>query len=382
KTTYGTKVPIKHDVTATNENGSFSLLTPAGNVTLRLYLVHGRNEYVIKDIVFNSTTNPDYSPITEDEATRRPGVNYTRFLNITVNSSSLSGYVFDDVNNNGSFDKNIDTPIANVQIKLEDQVNGETYVATSNETGYYNLSNLFPSIYKLTATLDGFEIHKNEELFLKPDDNAYNITKPKPSTVEGVVFYDTNNNREYDSGEEMDDANVQLIYSKTGNIVDSSTANSTGFYKFTNLIPGDYKLNVTVLNATNGRVAYEASVDVTLEANETTINNISLSLKPIPVSGYTRKQENGAPLRNVTIEFSPAVVRNNTAEFAVATSNETSGYYTVELKPGVYNVSATVMVTNVGTNETIKYEYEGTLSLSIGQDPVEDFDIMLTKEED
>ena len=381
KTPDGTSVAIKHDLTATDENGSFSLLAPAGNVTLHLYLVHGRNEYVIKDIVFNSTTDPDYYPITEDEATRRPGVNYTRFLHINVNSSSLSGYVFDDINDNGSFDKNIDTPLANVQIKLEDQVNQGTYVATSNETGYYHLSNLFPSIYKLTATLDGFEIYKNESLFLKPDENTYNITKPKPSSVEGIIFYDANNNREYDSGEEMKNADVQLIYSKTGAVIDSSITNSTGYYRFNNLVPGDYRINATILNTTNGRVAYEASEDVTLKANETLTKNIFLSLTPIPVSGYTKKQENGAPLWNVTIEFSPAVVKNNTAEFATATSNESTGYYTVDLKPGVYNVSASVMVTNIETNKTTKYEYKGTLSLSIGQDPVKNFNILLTKEE-
>ncbi|HEC94767.1 MAG TPA: hypothetical protein ENI45_02235, partial [Thermoplasmatales archaeon] len=379
KTTVGTPVTVKHDVGFTDSNGSFSLLAPAGNISLLLYLTSGRNEHVVKEIVFNSTTNPDYYPITEDEATRRSN-NYTRFLNITVNSSSLTGYVFDDVNGNKSYDKGIDTPLPDVRIQLYDLVNGGTTFVVTNETGGYNVSNLLPSIYELVATYEGFEIHTNETMFLAPDMNRYDIIKPKPSNIKGIVFYDSNNNATYDKGEEMEQARVQLIYSNTNSVVETKVTNATGTYSFSNILPGDYKLNVTVFNVSSGAPAYRALENITLEENTTLIQNISLTLAPIRVSGYTRYQS-GETAGNVTIYFIAAAVENNTAKSATTESNAT-GYYTVALKPGVYNISAHVSVTDEETNETTSYSYRGTLSLSIGQPPVTAFDITLTREED
>ncbi|HVQ01298.1 MAG TPA: hypothetical protein VMT57_07270, partial [Candidatus Thermoplasmatota archaeon] len=114
---------ISHDANFTDVNGTFRLLVPGGNMTL---ICSYANEVLLKNIHFNSTTNPLYAPITDDEAMRMPGSNYTRQFNISVNFSTLQGYVYRDTNNNRTYEPGNDTPVPNITIKLTDNYFGRT----------------------------------------------------------------------------------------------------------------------------------------------------------------------------------------------------------------------------------------------------------------
>src|SRR4030042_6304654 len=71
-----------HDNMATDENGSFNLLAPGGNITL---IFSYANEVLLKSITFNSTSNTLYSPVTDAEAMRLNGSQYSRNFSIDVN---------------------------------------------------------------------------------------------------------------------------------------------------------------------------------------------------------------------------------------------------------------------------------------------------------
>ncbi|HEC87146.1 MAG TPA: hypothetical protein ENI49_04690 [Thermoplasmatales archaeon] len=381
KTTDGTSVKIKHDMRYTDNEGKFKLIAPAGNISLVLYYIaYSGNrpvEYDVKEITFNSTTDPQFSPISEDEATRRPGIDYNRTLNITIDPANLEGIVFDDVNGNGSYDAGIDIPLKDIQIVLKDNIHYNSYLAITNESGYYNFTNLFPSVYSLTATENGIDLHKNESLFLGIGNNTYNITKPKTSIVEGKVYLDSNKDGTYDTGEEIRDAEVKLIYSKTGKEVANLTTSRDGEFRFTDVIPGSYTINATLLNNTTNAIAYLASKSIDVGENQTIQYNVSLELAKIGVSGYTTY--NGNPLTGVKIKFNAAPVENNTAESASVTSNSTTGFYSIKLKPGAYNISASLEVSQ--NNATTRYSYSGTLSISVGQTPITNFNIALIRED-
>ena len=70
------------------------------------------------------------------------------------------------------------------------------------------------SKYTITATQEGFEIHSNS-ISINPDYQSYNISKPKLGGIAGTVFFDENDNEIYESGEEMSNVQVHLIYEKT-----------------------------------------------------------------------------------------------------------------------------------------------------------------------
>ena len=369
-----------HDVTFTDTNGNFSLIAPAGNITISVEVALDQyHRYMLKEITFNSTTDPNLYPISEEEAMRKPGVDYNRTINITIEPANLTGVVYKDVNGNGSYDKGIDQPLSNVEIRLVNRITGENHISLTNSSGYYRISNIFPGIYEITAYNQSFEIHNNSIVFLAPGKNYYNITEPKPAGVKGVVYNDRNGNGSYDKGEEMEGVNVKIIYTRTNTTVSTMITNETGYYEFVDLVPGKYRLNTTLTNSSPGNLAYVADVEVELEENETLEKDIELGLAKIKVSGYTLFD--GTPLDNVTIDFIPSGdVENNTAQSSYVKSNET-GYFEVYLTPGVYNVSAHKQELINETNTTLSYRYEGRIEIKIAQSPITDYNIALTREE-
>ena len=368
KTTVGTPVTVKHDMTVTDNNGSFSLIAPAGNVSLLLFLNDWKTgkEYDIKTISFNSTKDPNYYPITDNEAMRMNGTNYTRMLNITVPPSSISGYVFNDTNGNNSYDLNKDVPLSNVTIQIRSIFGENSYNATTDSNGHYNISNVLPGIYNLVATYNGFDIHKNESLFLPSGTTSYNISNPKPSSVKGKIFYDRNGNNKYDAGEAIKGANVKLIYSKTGLIAKTNITDSSGEYMFTGVVPGEYRINATKLNVTTGELDYMVDENITLNENETKTFDVQIGLASVQLSGYT--YYNGAAIGNVSINFEANTATTAKSVYGIL-SNGTTGYYETKLKPGNYNISAFASIINSTTNTTATYTYKGAISIAIGDHP-------------
>ncbi|MCD6571722.1 MAG: carboxypeptidase regulatory-like domain-containing protein, partial [Thermoplasmata archaeon] len=356
---WGNNISIIHDNTITDENGSFSLISPAGEIIIKVNI--GTN--ILKEIVFNETNSSVYRPITEEEAMRKTK-NYTRNINIMIEPAAIHGYAYNDINENGSYEPQNDTAITNVTITIEDQYYGNKYTAKTNENGYYSIENLTPSQYQITATLDGFEIY-NESTFLMPGSNYYNISRPKNATLTGIVFYDKNNNGSYDKKEEITNATVKLIYKKTDKTVNTTISNKTGEYRFEKIVPGSYILEVYRINSTTGLREYEIREEIKLDENETREHNISLELAKVEIEGYTTY--NNETIGNISIEFRGAEIENNTAEFNSTTSDNLTGYYSLKIKPGTYNVSA--YATRVENNKNVTYTCKGSLVVNIAERP-------------
>jgi hypothetical protein len=376
-THYGTSIPIDHDK-ATTVDGKFNLISPAGSITIQLRrnTELGAYAFVIKNVTFDSTTDQELFPISDAEAMRKSGTNYERILNISIDPASIEGYVYQNEDDNETYDTSIDKPLSDVNITLyeieefDPQTGtvvspGTTMRAlTTNESGYYNTSGLMPGYYLVRASLDDFVIHENY-LPIRSGNNSYNISKPKPSAVEGKVFYDGNNNGEYDAGEELSNVDVSLLYNNTlaGNKkqVNKTTTDATGSYLFSSLIPGPYIINATKLNVITGHPDYISEENINLEENITTSYNISMTLAPVKVNGYTKYGDEN--VGGVSIQLLPdESVKNNTAMESSKSSNVTTGYYEIKLTPGLYNVSTTQKV-----GQTTVYSYEGKLEVQMGE---------------
>ncbi|UCD14143.1 MAG: glycosyltransferase family 39 protein [Thermoplasmatales archaeon] len=369
---YGIPFPIDHDK-SDMVNGSFDVIAPAGNISLQIRrnTELGANAFVMKTMTFNSTSNLELAPITEEEAMRKNGTNYERTVNITIEPALIEGYVYKNKDSNDEYNISIDEPVDALirlfEIEEFDQEGqpsqyDESKELTTKENGYYKVSDLKPGIYLLQAeTRDEFVIHENY-VFIYSGNNTYNISQPKPAKVEGIIYFDANKNTEYDTGEELDNVTVPLIYLKPADtrvFVDQIVTDENGRYSFSNLIPGNYILNPAKLNITTGFPDYTTEESFTLSENETRTMNISMEYGTTQVNGYTMHKNE--TIGDISIRFSEdESIENNTAEYFSVPSGE-DGQYIADLMPGYYNVSVDVTV-NRGA-----FTFEGKLQIQMGE---------------
>jgi hypothetical protein len=176
-----------------------------------------------------------------------------------IESSSLSGYVYCDTNNNGLRDNNETTGISGVTIRLTGPDNRTT---VTDSAGRYSFSNLRPGIYTVTedppvgppATGDGIDkegncggVAGNDVISNIPvtagaacDNYNFGERCDVPAGLSGYVYCDTNNNGMREAGEAgIPDIQITL----TGPVNRTASTNSSGLYVFSNLPPGTYTVS-------------------------------------------------------------------------------------------------------------------------------------------
>lgn len=384
---YGDSLLIDHDKMNT-VNGTFDLIAPGGNISLevRRYPELGINAFVMKTVTFNSTTDLNLAPIADEDAMRKTGSNYQRRFNISIDPASLSGYVFEDIDKTGLYNSSVDIGLSGVDVMLYeiDEADPQTgqplnygsfNTLQTDEDGYYNISDLMPGIYLIQASIDDFVIYE-DYAFLFSGENSYNISKPEPSDIEGVVYFDSNENGKYDAGEEMSNVDVEIHYATfdgTTIFVDSLVTDDTGRYAFSSLIPGQYIIRASKTNTATGYLDYEIEEEISLWENETEVFNISIWYANVEVSGFIKHGSEN--IDDITVQFSPDLsVQNNTAQQVRVLSDE-NGFYVAQLQPGYYNIS----VNDVHAQSLASYTYQGKLILEKGQG-IKTYDIHLSKE--
>jgi len=386
-TQYGMEMPIDHDKNDT-VNGNFSVIAPAGNITLqvRRYPELGAGAFAMKNVTFNS--DMELAPITDDEAMRMGG-DYHRFVNISIDPANIDGYVYNNMDNESAFNASVDEPLPGATIILMgidklNPSNGQPQQydysmyreLTTDGTGHYNASNLMPGYYRVMTTDSNNFLIEDTLMPLYSGNASHNVSKPKPGAVEGTIYFDEDGNGQYDAGEEMDNADVALLYTKlTGEtkIVNSLTTDETGGYLFTSLVPGGYQINATKLPD------YEITQVVTIKENETTTFDVSIYYANVSVSGNTKNKDTGTNVVNISAMFLPdGSVENNTAQQAMAKSDST-GQYLINLVPGSYNVTVNQKINESGTNVT--YTYIDQLEIQIGEG-TKTFNILMARVEE
>jgi protocatechuate 3,4-dioxygenase beta subunit len=177
----------------------------------------------------------------------------------------LSGYVYHDRDNDGVYDRsgaNIETPIANVQIKLFDGAGNDTgRRATTDANGFYKFTNLKAGTYTVVevhpvAWLDGKDTPGNlgGVADLSPpgdrisqitmnwghDGVEYNFGELLPGSIRGRVHADDGPDCNFDDPHHMLEG-VQIdLLDAIGNVIDTTYTNAEGEYEFTGLAPGTY----------------------------------------------------------------------------------------------------------------------------------------------
>lgn len=179
--------------------------------------------------------------------------------------SSLAGYVYADANNNGVKDPG-ETGISGVTIALSgsDDLGAVSKTATTDANGFYQFQNLRPGVYGLAETqpsgyLDGKDAVGSQGGFTANDSltnialgqavngQNNNFGELSPAGLSGFVYVDANKNGVKDAGETgISGVTITLTGADdVGPVNVTALTDSTGFYRFQNLRPGNYTITET-----------------------------------------------------------------------------------------------------------------------------------------
>ncbi len=181
-----------------------------------------------------------------------------------LRSTSLSGSVYHDANNNGRRDLG-EQGISGVSIRLEEAFTGLVQETTTNGNGNYNFLNLPPGTYQLSEVqppnyLDGEESlgtrggMVGDDLFTGivltngASGTNYDFGELLPGGLSGFVYHDQNDNGIRDASE-VGIEGVLLTMTGTTNdgssVFQQTTTGPDGTYSFEDLLPGIYDIEET-----------------------------------------------------------------------------------------------------------------------------------------
>lgn len=173
--------------------------------------------------------------------------------------ASISGYVYHDQSDDGIFDS-IESPIAGVTVELLDASGNGTGVTTvTNAEGFYQFTNLTAGTYGVRETqptnyFDGKDtagshggIAGNDVItnaVLDFGDNAinYNFGELLAGSIAGRVHASRDGDCDYDDPDILLEGVVIQLLGPDGTVIDETTTNTEGRYKFDNLRPGTYQV--------------------------------------------------------------------------------------------------------------------------------------------
>lgn len=214
------------------------------------YSVFSQNTQIWQQITGPTTTLEFLSPINEQICIFADGNCFdSTCVDINLDPAGaelVAGFVWNDDNGNGLFDEN-ETPIVNSYVTLCAGNDSISCLWTyTDENGYYEFL-VFPGEYTVSSFVwDNLLVQT-----LPAGDNSYTFTleagvplsgfdfgyQSQAVTIEGTLFYDTNNNGIQDAGEQ----GVANKFVQIGNTIVSTNAN--GVYSFVT-VPGTYEISL------------------------------------------------------------------------------------------------------------------------------------------
>ncbi|QGJ68433.1 Hypothetical protein PBC10988_0920 [Planctomycetales bacterium 10988] len=335
--------------------------------------------------------------------------------------SSISGTVFDDLNNDG-IQNGAEVGIQGVTIFLSgtDDLGAVNLVATTDINGDYSFDNLRPGEYTVTevqpiAYLDGIDslgtvggvpegddsvndVFSSINLGTDDDGIEYNFGELQPASITGVVYHDANNNGAQDGGE-FGIQNVFVTLTGTndlgsiGSIVVQTDIN--GIFTFDNLRPGEYTITesqpsdyldgIDTLGTVDGTPEGNAAVNdvfssVDLMAGDDGINYLFGELLPNSISGTVFSDLNNNGIQDGGEMGIPGVTVTLTGTDdmgaispIIVTTNPLGEYIFEDLRPGTYTVTETQpggyldgidTVGSLGGNDTVNDVFSNIVVLT------------------
>lgn len=152
---------------------------------------------------------------------------------------------------------------------------------------------------------------------IQSNTSVVTINVQQTSTINGTITDQT-------TGLALPNTTVSLLQGMS--TIATTQSNASGFYTFTNVVPGNYTVEAARTNYVTG------TANVTAAGGTSTTANIALVPQPSTISGNV---SNGGPINNATV----MLLNNSGTVIDTTTTNVAGNYSFPNVTPGLYNVS-------------------------------------------
>jgi len=254
-------------------------------------------------------------------------------------------------------------------VKLINVTGSEQDNRTTNETGYYEFTNLSSGEYRVKFELpSGFLFSPKDQAFNDSIDSDANpstgITDPiiivpgeqnmdvdcgivpNPGSIGDLVWNDTDEDGIQDLGESgASGISVKLI-NATGSEQDNRTTNETGYYEFTNLSSSEYRVKFELPSEFRF-----SPMDMTDDKNDSDVNLVNGTTDPIII---------GPGDRNMDVDCGISRTNPTVIVFALDTSGSMKKYYRLAPNESSEIVSGWSVFNNA-TVSIVSWDHESEL---------------------
>lgn len=304
---------------------------------------------------------------------------HLRDVDAGILPAAISGRVWIDRNANAQDDT--ESGVVGVSVKLVDVKTGETVeTTTTGSEGQYSFSGILPGEYRVEITqpanmkfvtpdtggddavdsdvqiADGH----SPNFVLKSTDSVTNLDAGiEPGGLGDRVWVDENLNGMQDAGE-LGLANVTVnLLDSSGKTVLTQTTDANGFYNFTGVLPGEYRVQVVLpegaqFTATDRGTDDDLDSDVDAAGNVavtvvSTVGNQSVDagVKPALISGAVLDDLNANGVQDANEPVVAGVVITLTGTDLLGnpviktTTTAADGTYSFIVPPGTYSITET-----------------------------------------
>jgi uncharacterized protein (DUF2141 family) len=299
-------------------------------------------------------------------------------------AGSVAGVVYADANNNGSRDQG-ESALSGYTVYLDSNNNGALdngeRTATTGNDGSYAFTGLAPGTYNVRVQMpatyvqtSGTSVTVGTAANVKKDVGLFDTA----GTITGTVYLDANRNGKRDNGEAGQQGKVVYLDTNNNGVFDSTerstTTNANGFYTFTGVKAGSYRVRVLL---TGNNTVQTGDVSASVTAGNTTANvDIGWYDTNSVVSGtlFADTDNDGVRDNGETVldGYTVYLDTNNNGKFDAgerSTQTASDGTFAFKNLPaGTYKVRAVLpnlWVINSGNTVTISAGQSATLSVPV-----------------
>ncbi len=231
RVTVSDELGVPHYNTTTDAQGRYSVLVPAGQITITVSAGKIDPRTWIGATVLKTAT----ITVTDDMAMRKPqGDGWLLTRDFVLTTGGLTGQVFRDVNGNKVYDAGTDLPMAGATVKVENPDLHLTNTTTTDAKGIYALQDVPSGTTYYNVTWSGRTIALPSSS-LTAGDNEEPLAVPTFS-ISGRV--------RDEGGAGIAGANVSVLDGTNGTTLRAST-DSSGNYSVTGLLAGNFTVSAS-----------------------------------------------------------------------------------------------------------------------------------------
>ncbi len=335
---------IPHATVTTDSSGKYSILVPAGNLTLTVSIGKPEAEYeIIRKTSNNLLATRENLIVSEEQAMRQTASEIN--IDLEIEPASISGKLYWDSDKDNSFGANEET-IPLVEVQAVNIRSGVVNTVTTDFAGDYEFEGLAPGEYEVTAEINGHHTH------LKSYSGSSALQANQDVTITGGLKSGLVWGKFYNDGLESQLVTVSLLDQTNGSTTKENFLNTyyhnsecledyiddaSVSFCFSNLLPGKYIMKMETEGVYTGWTNNTVEIDLT-EGDSRSFNG---TLMPgFRLEG--RLTHNGNAISGEQISIRNLDGKNSDSVFTTD-----SGYFATVLPGGTYD-----LYTVHQTNET------------------------------